>query len=356
MVAHDGFELCGAVLCGVVREDAVAGALANLEALGVGDVAEDASDVVGIGGDEDLFARLEELFEADPRIGEDSGGAGGGLEEADGGRPAGGDHVVSCEVQGEARGGIEGRVIARGDVDELADVGREGGGGRVLWAGDEEVLCGIAGGGAVEEMHEFGLAIGGVGAEVAEIAAELRVDGGGTIGVGIDGAVEGDGAPGAEAGLEFAQGRAAGEAEIGRIGGDERGVEIGGAAGGAEMRKGDGGVDVVEEEGLAGAVGESEGGGDGVGEVGADDDDVGVCAEGEEGGGVARPVVVEMDGGEGWLGHVAIAAIPLDVFFDEVDLVAAAGECAEERSIGGGVAVAPGRGDGEAVEDEFHRS
>ena len=88
------------------------------------------------------------------------------------------------------------------------------------------------------------------------------------------------------------------------------------------------------------------GGGDGVGEEGADDDGVGVFREGNQGLVLGRPVVVEMDGGVGRLGEVAIAAVPLDVFFDEGDFVATGGERFQERAVGGGVAVAPGGGEG----------
>ena len=62
--------------------------------------------------------------------------AGGGFEEADGGRPAGGDHAVAGEVEGEARGGVEGGVLAGGEVGDAADVFLKDGGGWVLRAGD----------------------------------------------------------------------------------------------------------------------------------------------------------------------------------------------------------------------------
>ncbi len=66
------------------------------------------------------------------------------------------------------------------------------------------------------------------------------------------------------------------------------------------------------------------------------------------------PILVQMHGTKCRLRQIAIAAIPLDIFFNEVDAMAAAGERVQQRSIGGGVAVAPGRGDGEAVDDELH--
>ena len=69
---------------------------------------------------------------------------------------------------------------------------------------------------------------------------------------------------------------------------------------------------------------------------------------------LALPVGVEVDGGEGGLGEVAVGAVPLNVLLDEVDGVAATGEGAAERAVGGGMAVAPGGGEGEAVDDELH--
>ena len=105
-----------------------------------------------------------------------------------------------------------------------------------------------------------------------------------------------------------------------------------------------------------GAVEKEGGEADGVGEEGADEDDVGVGAQAEERRGVGVPVGVEMDGAEGGPGEVAVAGVPLDVFLDEVDVMAAVMEGLAEGTKGGGVAVAPGGGDGQAIDGDLHRA
>ncbi len=57
-------------------------------------------------------------------------------------------------------------MVGRGDVNEVSDVCAPGDGLRVLRAGDDEGALGEPGGGVIEEGTEFGLTIGGVGAEI----------------------------------------------------------------------------------------------------------------------------------------------------------------------------------------------
>ncbi len=134
----DGLKLNGAVSGGVFGKDAVAGSLAYPLAVCFRRVLQDFGDFGGGFGEQNFRARGEEIFEAGPGIGEDGGTAGGGLEEAHGRRPAGGDHVVAGEVEGEAGAGVEGWVLWRRKVDDAVHVGRPGDIGGVLRAGYDE--------------------------------------------------------------------------------------------------------------------------------------------------------------------------------------------------------------------------
>ena len=157
-------KLLRAVGGGVFGEDALAGAVADGLAFGVGGVLEDFGYFGGVFWQENFAAGGEEVFEAGPGVGEDGGAAGGGFEEADGGGPAGGDHVVAGEVEGEAGAGIEGRVLRGREMDRAGHVGGPGDAGGVLGAGDDEVFGGQGERGFVEQAHEPGLTVGGVGA------------------------------------------------------------------------------------------------------------------------------------------------------------------------------------------------
>jgi hypothetical protein len=114
-----------------------------------------------------------------------------------------------------------------------------------LRAGDDEAAMGGAAGGFEQEGFERGLAVGAVGAEVAEIPARRGSVRDGAVEGWVGGAIEGDGALGAVMGFQMAKGGAAGEGEIEIVDGDRGGVQIGAGAG-IERRKGDGGVYIVE--------------------------------------------------------------------------------------------------------------
>src|SRR3954469_6455253 len=65
--------------------------------------------VLGVADDEDLPARLEERVQAIPAIRQDRRAAGGGLEQSSGGTPAHVRHGLARDIEGEPRGGKEGR-------------------------------------------------------------------------------------------------------------------------------------------------------------------------------------------------------------------------------------------------------
>lgn len=168
-------------------------------------------------------------------------------------------------------------------MDDAADVGRPGCGGRVLRTCDEELHVRLKARGFVKEVQEACLTIGSIGAEIAEVGAELLLRLHWQIDLGIDRAIKGAGTFDAEGGLEGAEGGAAGEAEIGGELGHEAWVEVVCGTAIAELRHGDGGVDIVKEDALAATIEQLASEADGVGEEGADDDDVGVGAEVEQG-------------------------------------------------------------------------
>ena len=100
--------------------------------------------------EKDLAAGLEQLGKAFPDIGDDGGRARCSLEQADGGGPAGLDHVVAGDVEGEARRGVEGGVLGRSDMVDALDVGGPVDGVRVLRTGDAEAAVRQCPGGGVQ--------------------------------------------------------------------------------------------------------------------------------------------------------------------------------------------------------------
>ena len=122
---------------------------------------------------------------------------------------------------------------------------------------------------------------------------------------------------------------------------------------GGELRERDRRVDVVEGDDAARRCAAPRRRRRRLGDVGADDDRVG-------GGDRAAPAlevgeaVVEGEAAEAGVGQVAVrAGVPGHGALEESDGVAAGGEGGEERAVGGGVAVAPGRAEAEAEDDEF---
>ena len=202
----------------------------------------------------------------------DRGAAGGGLEQAHARAVAGGDHVGAGDVEGEAAGRVEARVIGRGEVLDALDVRRPGDVGRIERPGDGEAPVGRAAGRLEEQAVEGRLAVGAVGAEVGEVPAGGH--GLPSVGGGIDRAEERPGGAGAVVALEAVEGRAAGEGEVEVEAGDERGREVLLVAGG-ELGQRHRRVDVVEGGDALGRSLHPGADRDAVGDVGADDDRVG---------------------------------------------------------------------------------
>src|SRR5690606_17480222 len=146
---------------------------------------------------------------------------------------------------------------------------------------------------------------------------------------------------------------AAAEGKVERVAADEFGGDVFVIAA-AELREGDGRVDVVEGDDAARGEQHPFADAHAFGDIGADEDGVGRA----DGGGVVAlerdEVLMKGDAGVGALGGVAVGGIPRDVAFEKKELVSAGGEGAEEVAPGGGVAVAPGRGERQAEDDEFH--
>lgn len=130
---------------------------------------EGGKDVRRRTGEDDFAGFGEEIGEAVPNIRDDGGGAGGGFEQADAGAVAGGDHVCAGHVQGETLVGVEGGVVARGQMFDTVDIGGPVDRGGVLRAGDDEAAMRGKAGGFQEEHFQRRLAVCAVGAEIAEI-------------------------------------------------------------------------------------------------------------------------------------------------------------------------------------------
>ena len=302
-------------------------------------------------GDDDRLGAGQDLVEARPVVGDDRGAAGGGLEQAHARAVAGGDHVGAGDVEGEAAGRVEARVIGRGEVLDALDVRRPGDVGRVERPGDGEAPVGRAAGRLEEQAVERRLAVGAVGAEVGEVPAGGDLPP--SVGGGVDRAVERAGGAGAVVALEAVEGRAAGEGEVEVEAGDEPGREVLLVAGG-ELGQRHRRVDVVEGGDALRRSLHPGADGDAVGDVGADDDRVGAGDLRLPGHELGR-AGVEGETAEAGVGEVAArAGVPGDAALEEGDVVAAGGEGAEQRAVGGGVAVAPGRGEAEAEDDELH--
>src|SRR5438270_2410557 len=118
----DLFELEGAMPCGVLGEDVLPGAEANVSVFRLGHVLEYVSYFDRIGGQEDLFTWGEEIFDTGPGIGDDRSSARGRFEESNGGGVARDDHVVAREIQGETRRRVEGGVFGRREMDKALHV------------------------------------------------------------------------------------------------------------------------------------------------------------------------------------------------------------------------------------------
>src|SRR5579862_6077450 len=85
---------------------------------------------------------------------------------------------------------------------------------RILRSRDDEAHFREQCGGVVEKSHELRLPVGGIGAEIAEVAGEVWIQRRGAVDVRVNGTVEGKSTRRAERFFQLAKRRAAGEAQV----------------------------------------------------------------------------------------------------------------------------------------------
>jgi hypothetical protein len=206
-----------------------------------------------------------------------------------------------------------------------------------LRAGNDEAAIRQRARGLEQEALKRRLAVGAVGAEVGEVPLLRHVER--RIGFGIHRAIKRACGGGAEMLLEVAKRRAAGEGEIDIVAGDDVGREIFVVAA-VEFGEGDGRVDVVEGGDAAGVALHEAADFDPIRHVGADDHRVCILDLGKP---LLKPGEVGVIFEAAVIGVLVVAAggVPGHVPLQEQDVVAAGGECFQERAEGGGVAVAP---------------
>src|SRR5205823_13982268 len=86
---------------------------------------QDLRDSRTVGSHQNLSARLEELADALPRIGDDAGAGAGCLKNPGCGAVSVSRHAVAADIQYRACRCIEGVVITRIDMTEIGDVKRQ---------------------------------------------------------------------------------------------------------------------------------------------------------------------------------------------------------------------------------------
>src|SRR2546430_180505 len=99
----------------VLGECALVRSLANFARAFLRERGELRGDFLATVGDEQLRARLEKFLDPGPRIGDETSGGAGGLEDARRRREAVAGHALAADVQDRARRAVEGVVI--GGVD-----------------------------------------------------------------------------------------------------------------------------------------------------------------------------------------------------------------------------------------------
>src|SRR6185312_3750012 len=122
--------------------------------------------LLGAAGEEDLLPGSEKPLDSFPGITQHGSRTCGGFEEPAGRAEAHRGHVPPRDVQCQARGGIERRVLGRRDVPDEPDVACPGKIGWVARAAEHEALCGPATRRLDEERLERRLAVRRIGAEV----------------------------------------------------------------------------------------------------------------------------------------------------------------------------------------------
>src|SRR5687768_9312643 len=113
-------KIAGPLVGRMLRQNTLAGICRDLLKLCIGQ-GQRGEAVECFAHHKDFLARPEEGLQAFPRIGEDSGAARGGLKKAAGGAPAHLCHRLARDIEGEAGGGEERRVLAGRQVADEVD-------------------------------------------------------------------------------------------------------------------------------------------------------------------------------------------------------------------------------------------
>lgn len=235
-------------------------------------------------------------------------------------------------------------VIVARDVRGPFDIGE-------LGAGNRESQVGPAAGRLNQETFERRLPVGAVGSEIGESEPARQLAR--LIGLAVDRALERPRQWGAVFVLKATQRWTAGEGEVEVIARDLFRREIGACAA-RQTGERDGGVDIVEGAETRVALDE---GADGYAlrHEGADDHRIGrgdLLAPVLEGGQIA----IKHEPAVGWSDEIAVFGVPGLVAFEKGHVVTALMQRLDQRPIGCGVAVPPGRGERQAAEDEAERA
>ena len=245
-------------------------------------------------------------------------------------------------------------MLVRRQVADEEDVLRPGKVGRILGAADEEAPIGTPPRRLDEQRLERRLAVGRIGAEIGQVGSEIGPGRHRPVDRRVDMPVERRDAARAESGAEPVERGAAGVAQHEIEIAQAAGADIGEALAAIEARQRHRRIEIVEDPHGARRVEDQTGRVDAVGAERGDDRDIGV---GDHAPGLAPdvvPVLVQHELAARHLEEVAGGGIIGHVALEERDAVATAGERPAQAAPERRVAVAPGRRNGEAEDDELH--
>ena len=171
---RDQFALqgLGAVGGGVLGEEATSGRLAH--GLDGGRRARQRiDDCVARFRQDDFFSRREQGFEPRPGVRNDRTPARSRLEQSDGGAVSRRPHVGAGDVQGEAAGGVEGRMLGRRQMVDPFHVRRPGDIIRILRPRHDEAPAGQPSSRLEQQPFQRGLTIHAIGSEIGQIPTLL---------------------------------------------------------------------------------------------------------------------------------------------------------------------------------------
>jgi 2-alkenal reductase len=161
------FKLHGAMRRGVMRENAPAAGGTDAPALVLGQVPQDAQNLVRPLGDDDLVTDLEKGVESRPAIRADRGCAGCGLEQPHARCMAERRHIGPRQIQCAALGVVEVSMRVRGQMLDPLDIGGPVDVRRIQRPGDRKAALGPGAGRLAQQPLELRLPIRTVGAHVA---------------------------------------------------------------------------------------------------------------------------------------------------------------------------------------------